>query len=154
MRWQIYWQIYPPPCHLVVRNGDFTFLLLELLLADEVADLSPQMSTDPLNTTTLKLADLPPWHLVVKNGDFTFLLSELLLADEVADLPPNYWHLVVKNCNFIFLLLRVHISRSHGRFTHSVQCIMGCLLSDVIGSHYGFKKRSAIIRVVISQLAF
>ena len=62
----------------MVKNGNFTFLLLELILAD-------------------LLADLPPWewHQVVMNGDFTFLLLDLILADEVADLladlpqPPN-----------------------------------------------------------------
>ena len=59
------WQIYSPQ-HLVVKNGNFTFLLLDLPLAVEVADLPLQMSidplngTDPLNTTTLKLADQPP----------------------------------------------------------------------------------------------
>ena len=54
--------------------GNITFLLLELILADEVADL---------------LVDLPPcyWHLLVKNGGITILLLELILADEVADLP-------------------------------------------------------------------
>ena len=64
------------------KNGNLTFLLLELILADEVADL---------------LADLPPpcSLLVVKNGNLTFLLLELelILADEVADLledlPPS-----------------------------------------------------------------
>ena len=30
MKWQIYWQIYPQYWHLVVKNGDFTFLLLEM----------------------------------------------------------------------------------------------------------------------------
>ena len=58
----------PKYCHLVVNNGNFTFLLLELIMADEVADL---------------LADLTPhhWHLVVKNGNFTFLLSECYCKD-------------------------------------------------------------------------
>ena len=59
----------------MVKNGNFTFLLLELILPDEVADV---------------LEDLPLhyWLLVVKNGDLTFLLLELelILADEVADL--------------------------------------------------------------------
>ena len=43
MKWQIYWQIYPLHSLLVVKNGDLIFLLLELelILADEVADLSP-----------------------------------------------------------------------------------------------------------------
>ena len=52
----------------MVNNGNFTFVLLELILAD--------------------LPPPPPklWHLVVKNGNFTFVLLELILADEVADL--------------------------------------------------------------------
>ena len=58
---------------VVVRNGNFTFLLLGIILADELADLPPPV--------------------VVKNGDFTFLLLELILADQVADLladlPPS-----------------------------------------------------------------
>ena len=54
----------------MVKNGDFTFLLLDLILADEVADL---------------LADLTP-PVMIKNGNFTFLLLDLILADEMADL--------------------------------------------------------------------
>ena len=46
------------------------FLLLELILADQLADLPPAQQ----------------WHLVVKNGDKTFLLLELILADQLADL--------------------------------------------------------------------
>ena len=53
----------------MAKNGNFTFLLLELILAHDVTDLSLQL-----------------WHLVVRNGDFTFLLLELKLAHEVADL--------------------------------------------------------------------
>ena len=56
---------------LVAKNGDFTFVLLELILADQLADL-------PSNTM----------HLVAKNDNFTFLLLELILTDQVADLPP------------------------------------------------------------------
>ena len=51
------------------------------------------------------------WHLVVKNGNFTFLLLEFILADQLADLPPK------------------------------LQCIMGCILWDVFGSHCGFFKK-------------
>ena len=57
----------------MVKNGNFTFLLLELILADEVADLPPPQYE----------------HQVVKKGNFTFLLLELILADEVADLAPQ-----------------------------------------------------------------
>ena len=62
-----------------VKNGKLTYLLLELILADEVADL---------------LEDLPPLVVAssVKNGNLTFLLLEVILAHEVADpladLPP------------------------------------------------------------------
>ena len=46
-----------------------TFLLLELILADQLADLPPTPSSG---------------ILVVKNGNVTFLLLELILADQVA----------------------------------------------------------------------
>ena len=38
---------YLTPCwwHLVVKNGNFTFLLLELILADQLADLPPLVVT-------------------------------------------------------------------------------------------------------------
>ena len=95
------WQIYPPwYWHLVVKNGNFTFLLLGVILADKVPDLPPQY-----------------WHLLVKNSNITILLLELILADEVADLPPWYWHLVVKNGNFIFSTFRGYIGRLNGRST-------------------------------------
>ena len=50
-------------------NGDMSFLLLELILADQLAYLPLQYR-----------------HLVVKNGNFTFLLIELILTDQLADL--------------------------------------------------------------------
>ena len=55
----------------MVWDGNFIFLLLEVILADQ-------------------LAILPSWlrHLVVKNGKFIFLLLELILADQVAELTP------------------------------------------------------------------
>ena len=57
--------------HLVVKNGNFIFLLLELILADQLEDLPPSI-------------DLP----VDLNEDFRFLLLELILADQLADLSP------------------------------------------------------------------
>ena len=77
MKWQIYWQMYPPTqthteyWHLVVKNGNFTFLLLELILAHEVPDLPP-MSIDLWKTTT------PHKFHIVKN-------KHILMAD----VPPN-----------------------------------------------------------------
>ena len=56
----------------MAKNGNFRFLLLELILADQQADL-------------------PQWerHLVAKNGKFRFLLLELILADQLAALAPT-----------------------------------------------------------------
>ena len=52
---------------------EFHILLLEIILADQLADLPPPV--------------------FVKNGNFTLLLLELILADAVpdlqADLPPS-----------------------------------------------------------------
>ena len=55
----------------MAKNGNFRFLLLEFILADQLADL-------PSCT----------WHLVAKNGNFRFLLLEFILADQLADFPP------------------------------------------------------------------
>ena len=54
----------------MAKNGGFRFVLLELILTDQ-------------------LADLPHWerHLLAKNGNFRFLLLDLILADQLADLP-------------------------------------------------------------------
>ena len=62
--WQIRWQIYTPTpipwyWHLLVKNGDFTFLLLDMKW-QIYWQIYPQY-----------------WHLVVKIGDFTFVLLEM-----------------------------------------------------------------------------
>ena len=48
----------------MVKNGNFRFLLLELIFADQLADLPPTRGA--------------------RNGNFRFLLLELILADQVA----------------------------------------------------------------------
>ena len=74
------------------------------------------------------------------------VLLELILADQLADqvayLPPilassgQEWQ-------FYISTVRVHIGRSTGRSTPhlQLQCIMGCILWDVFGSHCGFFKK-------------
>ena len=54
----------------MVKSGNSIFLLLELILADQLADLCPLLG-----------------HPVVKNGNSTFLLLQLILVDQLADLP-------------------------------------------------------------------
>ena len=47
MKWQDLLADLPPPStgHLVVKNGNLTFLLFELILVDEVADLPPVVAS-------------------------------------------------------------------------------------------------------------
>ena len=92
------------------------------------------------------MVDLPPkyWHLVVKNGNFTFLMLEFILADQLADLTPPQLASSGQGWQFYISTVTVHIGRSTGRSTPKVQCIMGCILWDVFGSHCGFfKERSS-----------
>ena len=84
----------------MVKNGNFTFLLLEFILADEVTDLPPSI-------------DLP----VDLNADFRFLLLELILADQLADLPPPVVACSGEEWQFHISTVRFHIGRSTGRFT-------------------------------------
>ena len=49
----------PKYWHLVVKNGNLRFLLLEFILEDQLADLPSKY-----------------WHLVVKNGNLRFLLLD------------------------------------------------------------------------------
>ena len=59
------------------------FLLLELILADQLASI--------VRTHIGKASGrYPPIEAsVVKNGSMTFLLLELIWADHLADLPPS-----------------------------------------------------------------
>ena len=56
----------------MAKNGNLRFLLLELILKDQLADLLPPSRV----------------NLVAKNGNIRFLLLELIFADQLADLTP------------------------------------------------------------------
>ena len=59
----------------MVRNGDMRFLLLELILADQMA-----------STVRARIARSPGRHIPhrgANNGTLRFLLLELILADQV-----------------------------------------------------------------------
>ena len=76
-----------------------TYLLLELILADQLADLPPQLesccgeewqfyiSIITANTGRLTGRSIPKYSHLLLN--FTFLIFELILADQLADLPPT-----------------------------------------------------------------
>ena len=98
--------------HLVVKNGNFTFLPLELILADQLAEWQFHQISTVRAHIGISTADLPPWewhtksrrpNMDVKNGDFTFLLLELTSADQVAE-----WQIHIST-------VRAHIGRSSGR---------------------------------------
>ena len=64
--------------HLVAKNSNFRFLLLEFILPDQLAYLPPLEASSG------------------KYGNFRFLLVEFILADQLAYLPPWERHLVAK----------------------------------------------------------
>ena len=75
----------------VLKYGNFTFLLLELILADQVADL-PHIEASSGQEWQFHISTVRA-HIgrpnVLKYGNFTFLLLELILADHLSDLPPS-----------------------------------------------------------------
>ena len=58
--------------HLVAKNGNVRFLLLEFILDRSTGRYLPPKQR----------------HLVAKNGNFRFLLLEFILADQLADISP------------------------------------------------------------------
>ena len=80
----------------MVKKDNFTVLLLELILADQLADLPPVQPSSGqewqfyIHTVRSHIGRSPPQyrHLGVKNGNMRFLLLELMLADQLAYLPP------------------------------------------------------------------
>ena len=77
----------------MVKNGNFTFLLLEFILADQLADLPPPVEASSGQEWQFHICSVRA-HIdrstgrSVKNRDMAFLLLELILADQLADLPP------------------------------------------------------------------
>ena len=77
----------------MVKNGNFTFVLLELILADQLADLPPVEASSGqewqfhICTVRAHIGRSTPLqrHLVVKNVNMRFLLLELTLAAQVGD---------------------------------------------------------------------
>ena len=109
----------------MVKNGDMTLLLLELILADLPPVVASSGKKWQFHISTVRAhigrstgRSTPQyWCIVVKNGNMRLLLKELILADQLASTlrahvgrstgrstPPLYWYLVVKNGNMTFLL--------------------------------------------------
>ena len=133
--WPIKWQIYPQVlASMWSRMVNFTLLLLELIVANQVVQIHPALLASSGQEWQFHIATVRAHigqsscrstsqyqHLVVKNRNFTLLLLELILTFQVADLPgrstPSYWHLVVKNGNLTLLLLELILARSSARST-------------------------------------
>ena len=136
------WQIYPPIKHRC----------LEYCLGTAHIGRSTGRSTPHI------------MHLVAKNGNCRFVLLKLILADELADLPPSR-SASSSEWSFLISIVKAHAGRSNWQIyplvlTSSgqewqladppqvcqqiyppVQCIMGYILWDVFGSHFGFFKK-------------
>ena len=112
-----------PQRHLVVRNGNLRFILLELILAHNfqictfrvlVVNLVVKNGNFQIATVRAtywqinwQILPLPQRHLVAKNGNLRPILLNFILAEQLADLPPKQRHLVVKNGNLRFILLEL-----------------------------------------------
>ena len=85
----------------MAKNGNIKFLLLELILADKLADLPhPLVEASSGQEWQFQISTIRAHfgsstgrctpHRGTKNGNLRFLLLELILADQVApaDLPP------------------------------------------------------------------
>ena len=97
--WKLNWQIYPQVDLPVDLNGNFRFLLLDLIWADQLAYLSPQVD-----------------QTVYLNGNLRFSLFELILEDQLADLPPGR-SASGSEWQFQIFIVRAHMGRSTGRST-------------------------------------
>ena len=83
----------------MVKYGNFTFLLLELILADQLADLLPPLVASSgqewqsdistvrahIGRTTGRSTSM----IVASSGNVSFLLLEFVLVEQLADLPPG-----------------------------------------------------------------
>ena len=132
MKWLIY---FPPEVVLVVKNGNFTFGLLELILTDEVAWSTPFPPVVPSNGhawwcyISIVRAHIGIWSgrsiptqywlIVVKNDNFICVWLQLIFADEVAYLPPLVWASSGEEWWFYNSTFRAHIGRWTGRSTPS-----------------------------------
>ena len=73
----------PQYWHPVVKNGNFTFLLLEFILADQLADL-PTSRSASRSEWQFEIFHVRA-HMGRSSGRW---MLEVILADQVADLPP------------------------------------------------------------------
>ena len=107
----------PHIMHLVAKNGNCRFVLLKLILADELADLPPSRSAS--------------------SSEWSFLISivKAHAGRSTGRSTPWYWHLVVKNGNW---QIPPQVCQ---QIYPPVQCIMGYILWDVFGRHFGFFKK-------------
>ena len=137
--------------YLVVKNGNFT-----LLLTSFSQEWPFHIATDTL-WSRMAISHCY-WHLVVKNCNFTLLLTSCGQEWQfhiATDICGQEWQFHIATD---ILWSRMAIGRSVQQIYPS-KCIMGYILWDVFGSHFGFFKKKVgisfyfwIIRVVICQL--
>ena len=92
------------------RMAILRFLLLELILADQLADLPPPPVEASSGQEWQYQISTVRVHIGRSTGKYIspFLLLQLILAHQMADLPPTVRVIiVVKNSNMTFLLLEL-----------------------------------------------
>ena len=131
MNWQIY--AHPTQRHLVANNGNFRLLLLQVIQADQLADLPPPVEassgqewqfqiaivTGHIGRLTDRSIPLQQRHLGAKNGNFRLLLLQVTQADQLADLPPPQVEASSgQEWQFLIAIVTGHIGRLTGRSPH------------------------------------
>ena len=121
---QINWEIYPHPKqrHLVAKNGNFILLLLQVIQADQLADVPPPVEASSGQECQFQISFLAG-HIGRSTGRST-LCDRGIQWPRLAILGyycyrshrqinwqmypyPKYRHLMTKNSNFRLLLLQV-----------------------------------------------
>ena len=106
----------------MVKNGNMIFLLYELILPDQLADLNPLVQASSGEEWQYEISTVRV-HIgrstgissnAVKISNFTFLLLELTLADQLADLTPQVKASSGQEWQYEISTVRVHIDISTG----------------------------------------
>ena len=102
----------------MVKNGSFTFLLLELILADQLADLPPVLASGGqewqfhISIVRAQIGrSTPPLVVPCSGQEWQFHISTVRahIGRSTGRSTPQYWHLLVRNGNFTFLLLELKL---------------------------------------------
>ena len=114
----------------MAKNGNFQLLLLQVIQADQLADLYP--SSRGFQCPGMAISDFYCYrsyrqinwhiihqqrHLVANNGNYRLLLLKVIQAYQLADLRPQVEASSGQECQYQIAFVPGHIGRSTGRCT-------------------------------------